>query len=58
MFVSKEHHSFIDRLAEFLAAGVVVPSIGSRFPLDRAAEAVRQLAEGGASGKTVISVVD
>ncbi len=56
MFVSTEHHSFIDRLAEHLAAGSVKPVIGARFPLERAVEAVRLLERGAASGKTVIAV--
>ena len=31
MFVSTEHHSFIDRLVEHLASGAVVPAIVGRF---------------------------
>ncbi len=55
-FISTEHHTFIERLAEFLAAGSVVPVIGQRFALDDVPEAMRQLAAGNASGKTAIIV--
>ena len=56
MFVSKEHHSLIDRLAEHLADGSVVPSIGDRFGLDDSAEALRRIDTHGARGKSVIVV--
>ena len=56
MFMSTEHHDFIDRLAVHLESGDVVPAIGSRFPLDRVPTAMRQLGEGQARGKTVIQV--
>ncbi|MEM8745267.1 MAG: NAD(P)-dependent alcohol dehydrogenase [Actinomycetota bacterium] len=58
MFVSTEHHSFIERLTEFLDAGSVVPTIGADFPLGRAIDAVRQIESGRARGKTVICVRD
>ncbi len=56
MFVSREHHSFIERLAVLLEAGEVVPAISSRFPLDQAPAAMRLLETGRASGKVVIEV--
>ena len=55
-FISTEHYSFIERLAEFLAAGSVVPVIGQRFELKDVPDAMRQLAAGNASGKTAIIV--
>ncbi|MDW3213640.1 MAG: NAD(P)-dependent alcohol dehydrogenase [Ilumatobacteraceae bacterium] len=58
MFLSTEHHSFIDRLADHLASGEVVPAIGDRFPLDRTADALRRLGSGGTMGKSVIVVRD
>lgn len=58
MFLSTEHHSFIERLAAFLESGEVVPTIGGRFPLEQAIDAVRQLESGRASGKTVIHMDD
>ncbi len=55
-FISTEHHSFIERLAEFLASGQVTPVIGQRFELQDVPDAMRQLAAGNASGKTAIIV--
>ena len=55
-FIGTEHYSFIERLAEFLVAGSVVPVIGQRFELKDVPEAMRQLAAGNASGKTAIIV--
>lgn len=54
MFVSTEHHAFIERLADHLETGAVEPVITARFPLDRAVEAVRRMEAGRTSGKTVI----
>ncbi|MGI9644742.1 MAG: NAD(P)-dependent alcohol dehydrogenase [Ilumatobacteraceae bacterium] len=56
MFISKEHHSFMDRLARYLASGEVVPSIGRRFELDEVPDAVREMEAGRLSGKSVIVV--
>ena len=56
MFVSTEHHSFIDRLAEHLESGSVVPAISGRFDLAETAEALRLFETGKASGKSVIRV--
>ena len=58
MFVSKEHHDLIDRLAEFIENGSVRPAVGTRYPLERAAEAVADLEAGKATGKSVIIVRD
>ena len=55
-FISTESYSFIERLAEFLVAGSVVPVIGQRFELKDVPDAMRQLAAGNASGKTAIIV--
>ena len=56
MFISTEHHSFIDRLAEHLAAREVTPAVSAVFPLDQAVDAMRRLESGRSSGKTVIDV--
>lgn len=58
MFVSTEHHSFIDRLATYLESGDVVPHIGGRFTLGQAGAAMRELEAGHAQGKIVIQVLD
>lgn len=55
-FVSSEHHSNIERLGEFLAAGTVVPHIGRRFTLDQVADAMDQIDAGAACGKSVVVV--
>ena len=56
MFISKEDHSYIERLAEHLEAGSVAPAIGARFTLDEGADAMRRLENGEASGKIAIVV--
>ena len=56
MFISKEHHSFMDALAAHLETGAVVPAVGDRFSLDEAAEALRRLGAGHTTGKSVIVV--
>jgi len=55
-FIGTEHFSFIERLAEFLVSGSVVPVIGQWFELNDVPHAMRQLAAGNASGKTAIIV--
>lgn len=55
-FISSEHHSSIDRLADLMATGDVVPAVSATYPLDRAADALRAMADGAASGKSVIVV--
>ncbi|MFW2382187.1 MAG: NAD(P)-dependent alcohol dehydrogenase [Acidimicrobiales bacterium] len=56
MFVSTEHHAFIERLSEFLASGQVVPADERRFSLDQAPAALRLFETGEASGKSVIVI--
>ena len=41
-------------LDEMIAAGVVSPVVGARFPLDRGAEALKLIDERGATGKVVL----
>lgn len=55
-FISTESHTFIERLADHLASGKVVPVIGQRFALQDLPSAMRQLAAGHATGKTAITV--
>jgi NADPH:quinone reductase-like Zn-dependent oxidoreductase len=57
-FISRERASDIERLAQHLASGDVTASIGRRYRLDQAPEAVRDLADGRALGKSVITVRD
>ncbi len=56
MFLSTEHHSFIERLCGFLEDGTVVPSIEHRFGLDDVAMAMGQLAAGEIRGKAAILI--
>jgi NADPH:quinone reductase-like Zn-dependent oxidoreductase len=53
----KERAVDLERLAEFIAAGTVTPSVDQTYPLDRAPEAVRRLAAGTVRGKIAISAV-
>lgn len=55
-FISTEAHTFIERLADHLASGQVVPVIGQRFGLQDLPNAMRQLEAGHATGKTAIMV--
>lgn len=55
-FISTEHHSVIERVADYLEAGSVEPVIGARFPLENGIDAVRRMEHGETSGKTVIVV--
>ncbi len=57
-FVSTEHHSFMERLAEHIEVGAVTPAVQARYPLAEAAKAIEQVATGKATGKTVIVVRD
>ena len=56
MFISKEHHSYIDRLAAHMESGDVVPAVNERFGLADTPDAIRQLERGGIAGKAVIVV--
>jgi NADPH:quinone reductase-like Zn-dependent oxidoreductase len=55
-FVSKEAHSYIERLAELIESGDVQPAIGQRFDLAHTADAIRQMEAGTARGKSVIVI--
>lgn len=56
MFMSTEHHSFIDRLGNHLESGAVVPAISGRFDLVDTAQALHLFETGQASGKSVINI--
>ncbi len=55
-FISTEGNVWIERLADYLASGQVVPVVGQRFELHDLPHAMRQLAAGQAKGKTAIIV--
>jgi NADPH:quinone reductase-like Zn-dependent oxidoreductase len=55
-FISEEHHRHMDRLAEYLGNGEVVPPVGRRYGLDSVQAAITDLVTGNAEGKSVIVV--
>ncbi len=56
MLTSTEHHADLAPLTELIEAGKVTPSIESTYPLDRAADAMRQLEAGTVRGKVSITI--
>jgi NADPH:quinone reductase-like Zn-dependent oxidoreductase len=56
MLVAKERASDLDRLADFLDAGTVTPTVDRTYPLDRVPEAMRLLAAGQVRGKVAITL--
>lgn len=54
MFVGAERHEPLERLTELIEAGRVVPAVHRSYPLDQAAEAMRDLEAGRVCGKAVI----
>ena len=57
-FIAKETREDLLALVGLIESGQVRSVIDRRYPLSNVADAVRYLAEGHASGKVVISVVD
>jgi NADPH:quinone reductase-like Zn-dependent oxidoreductase len=55
-FISAEHYSHIERLANFLEEGSVVPAVGQRYRLDEVRSAISDLEAGRAKGKSVIVI--
>ena len=55
-FISTEHHSLIDRVADLLRAGTVVSAVGARYALADMPEAMRAMEAGRTEGKTAITV--
>ena len=56
MFIAMVNQSLLEQLAQFIVDGQVRPMIGDRFELGQVPEAMRQLAAGHVTGKTVINV--
>jgi NADPH:quinone reductase-like Zn-dependent oxidoreductase len=52
------HQPDVERLKELIAAGKVKPVIDRRYPLSQVVDALRQVDEGRAKGKVVITVSD
>lgn len=55
--VSQERHEDLRELARLLDEGACTPVVGRTYPLVDAADAVRELGRGHATGKLVVSVV-
>jgi NADPH:quinone reductase-like Zn-dependent oxidoreductase len=53
-FIAKEHHAGLERLAELVEVGRLVPVIERTYPLPEVPEAMRHLEGGRARGKLVI----
>jgi len=56
MLAPKEHYTVLDRLANMIQDGQLVPAIERTYPLDEMPDAMRHLQEGRARGKLVITV--
>lgn len=55
-FIATEHLSGLDRLAEMIATGAVVPAVTRRFALSDVPQAIDDLVAGRIAGKAVIIV--
>jgi NADPH:quinone reductase-like Zn-dependent oxidoreductase len=55
-FIAKQNGEDLFVLKELIEAGKLTPVIGTTFPLQQVPEAIRQLTEGHARGKVVITV--
>jgi len=56
MLASKERATDLERLAEYLEAGTVKPSIDRTYPLDQVPDAMRHLEAGDVRGKVAITI--
>jgi NADPH:quinone reductase-like Zn-dependent oxidoreductase len=56
MLTPRQRSADLERVAEFLEAGTVTPSISATYPLDQVRQAMCQLAAGQARGKIAITV--
>ena len=55
-FVNKEHHTILERLADHLASGAVVPVIDRTVDLEHVPDAIRDLAAGRIAGKAAVVI--
>jgi NADPH:quinone reductase-like Zn-dependent oxidoreductase len=55
-FIARERASDLDRLTGLIDSGEVTPSIDSTYPLDKAMDAMRDLASGQVRGKVAITI--
>jgi NADPH:quinone reductase-like Zn-dependent oxidoreductase len=55
-FVATSRSSDLERLAELLVAGTVVPRVQASYPLEQAAEALRLVGDGSVRGKVALDI--
>ena len=55
-FVSKERHEDMERLRSHIEAGALTPAVDSTYPLESAADALRDLEAGRIRGKAIVWV--
>jgi NADPH:quinone reductase-like Zn-dependent oxidoreductase len=56
MKTPREHYTDLERLAQLIEAGQLIPTIDKTYPLDQAPDAMRHLQAGQARGKIAIAV--
>ena len=56
ILVPKENFADLERLAEFIEVGAVTPTVDREYPLEQAADAMRQLVAGKVHGKLAITI--
>jgi NADPH2:quinone reductase len=59
-FVGREperHRRNVEELLELWRSGAIRPHVSATYPLERAGEAIRELADRKAQGKVVVTVV-
>jgi len=54
MVIAKQRASDLERLTALIESGAVTPSVERTYPLEQAADAIRQLVTGGVRGKVVV----
>lgn len=55
-FIAQERASDLERLSEFIDAGLVTPSVDQEFPLGRVIDAMRHLEGGQVRGKVAVTI--
>jgi len=55
-FIAQLTTEDLEQLAELVGSGIVTPVVGRTYPLERAADAIRDLEQGRARGKLVLTV--
>jgi NADPH:quinone reductase-like Zn-dependent oxidoreductase len=55
-FIAKENTADLRTLAQLAESGAVTPVIDRTYPLEDAAEAIRQIASGHATGKAIVLI--